>query len=428
MPHIDLIYFNAGGGHRAAAEALREVMSGEGSPWHVRLLNLFELLDPRDRFRRLTGLAPEALYNQRLARGWTLGMAQELKLLQAAIRLAQPQLVQRLQRHWQAAPPELAVSLVPNFNLALAQGLQAARPGTPFVTVLTDLADHPPHFWVERGAGQHVVCGTEHARQQARALGVPERQLHRSSGMILRPAFYRPPTVARTAARQALGLDEDTPAGVVLFGGHGSKAMLGIAERLPEVPLILLCGHHRALAERLRRQPAAAPRVVVGYTQDVAHYLRLADFFIGKPGPGSLSEALHCGLPVIVTRNAWTMPQERFNTDWVREQGVGLVLDRFAALPAAVAELQRRLPELAARVRRLDNRALFEIPQILAGILREHGGDRPGQPGRPLPELHAAAANDAHAGFTQPSPSRHAGVAHGSEHAAHAQGPAGLHA
>lgn len=370
MAHIDLIYFNAGGGHRAAAEALREVMSGEGSPWRVRLLNLFEVLDPDDLFRRFTGMAPEALYNGRLARGWTLGMAQELKLLQAAIRLAHPKLVQRLQRHWQQSAPDLAVSLVPNFNLAIAHGLQAARPGTPFVTVLTDLADHPPHFWVERDGGQHVVCGTDRAVQQARELGVDERRLHRSSGMILRPGFYRPLDGPRAEARRALGLDECTPTGAVLFGGQGSSQMLGIAERLPDVPLILMCGHNRALAERLRSQAAAAPRVIVGYTQDVAHYLRLADFFIGKPGPGSLSEALHCGLPVIVTRNAWTMPQERYNTDWVGEQGVGLVLNSFAALPGAVAELRRRLPGLVERVRRLDNRALFEVPQILAGILR----------------------------------------------------------
>jgi 1,2-diacylglycerol 3-beta-galactosyltransferase len=131
--------------------------------------------------------------------------------------------------------------------------------------------------------------------------------------------------------------------------------------------------------------------VVVGYTQDVAHYLRLADFFIGKPGPGSLSEALHCGLPVIVTRNAWTMPQERYNTDWVREQGVGLVLNSFAALPAAVAELRRQLPQFVERVRRLDNRALFEIPQILAGILRARD-----------PALaRVPAANDARAALVQ---------------------------
>jgi hypothetical protein len=80
MANIDLIYFNAGGGHRAAAEALREVMVGEGSPWRVRLLNLFEMLDPQHLFRRVVGMPPEDYYNRRLARGWTFGMAQELKL------------------------------------------------------------------------------------------------------------------------------------------------------------------------------------------------------------------------------------------------------------------------------------------------------------------------------------------------------------
>ena len=61
----------------------------------------------------------------------------------------------------------LVVSLIPNFNRALAESLALARPGVPFVTVLTDMADHPPHFWVEPGVAQHLVCGTAHALQQA---------------------------------------------------------------------------------------------------------------------------------------------------------------------------------------------------------------------------------------------------------------------
>jgi hypothetical protein len=396
MTHVDLIYFNAGGGHRAAAEALREVMQGDPSPWRVRLLNLFELLDPQQRFRRLTGMPPEELYNRRLARGWTLGMAQELKLLQAGIRLAHPQLAQRLQRHWERGAPDIAVSLVPNFNRSIAHGLRATGRDLPFVTVLTDLADLPPRFWIEPGTGQHVVCGTDRALEQARAQGVPETRLHRVSGMILRPGFYRSPAQPRADARRGLGLDEHTPTGVVMFGGHGSSAMLRIAESLPKVPLILMCGHNRRLAEQLRALPAAAPRVVVGYTTEVADHLRLGDFFVGKPGPGSLSEALHCGLPVIVTRNAWTMPQERYNTDWVAEQGVGLVLHSFAALPAAVTRLQTHLPRFLAQVRRMDNRALFELPPLLAaiaGAARQDaapGAAAVGHVGRP-----AVAANDA---------------------------------
>ena len=57
--------------------------------------------------------------------------------------------------------------------------------------------------------------------------------------------------------------------------------------------------------------------------------MHLSDFFIGKPGPGSISEALAMKLPVIVERNARTLPQERYNADWVLEKQVGLVVRRF---------------------------------------------------------------------------------------------------
>ena len=51
--------------------------------------------------------------------------------------------------------------------------------------------------------------------------------------------------------------------------------------------------------------------------------MQLADFFIGKPGPGSVSEALAMRLPVIVECNAWTLPQERYNAEWIVEKEVG---------------------------------------------------------------------------------------------------------
>jgi len=373
MTTVDLIYFNAGGGHRASALALQSVLREQGRPWDVRLVNLFEVLDPSGRFKRLTGKAPEDWYNQRLARGWTLGMAHELKILQGMIRLAHPTLVRKLRRHWQRTRPDLVVSLIPNFNRALYDSLADALPGVPYVTVLTDLADLPPHFWIERDQFQHVVCGTPRAVQQALAVGHSENRVHATSGMILRPEFYRPATLDRTAEQRRLGLDPQRPTGLVLFGGHGSKTMLGIAERLSDTQLILVCGHNQALAERLRAQPSTAPHVVVGFSTDIPAWMRLADFFIGKPGPGSVSEAVQLGLPVIVVNNAWTMPQERYNADWIREQRLGIVLGSFRAVDSAVAQLLNGIDGFRARVDRVQNRALFEIPDILAGVLRESG-------------------------------------------------------
>ncbi|HAX21686.1 MAG TPA: galactosyldiacylglycerol synthase [Hydrogenophaga sp.] len=373
MTTVDLIYFNAGGGHRASALALQSVLREQGRPWEVRLVNLFEVLDPSGRFKRLTGKAPEDWYNQRLARGWTLGMAHELKILQGLIRLAHPTLVRKLRRHWQRTRPDLVVSLIPNFNRALYESLIAALPGVPYVTVLTDLADLPPHFWIERDQSQHFVCGTPRAVQQALALGHSEDRVHASSGMILRPEFYRPATLDRAEEQRRLGLDPQRPTGLVLFGGHGSKTMLGIAERLSNTQLILVCGHNQALAERLRAQPSTARHVVIGFSSDIPAWMRLADFFIGKPGPGSVSEAVQLGLPVIVVNNAWTMPQERYNADWVREQRLGIVMGSFRGVDSAVAQLLDGLDAYRARVDRIQNRALFEIPDILARVLAESG-------------------------------------------------------
>jgi len=370
---VDLVWFNAGGGHRAAALALEEVIQAEGRPWQVRRINLTEVLDPSGLFKRMTGFEPEDLYNKRLASGFTLGLKQELKLLQGLIRAGHTALVQRLQRHWRATQPDLVVSLIPNFNRALHDSLAAARPGVPFVTVMTDMADHPPAFWAEPGTRQHLVCGSAHAVEQALAAGLPPGRVFRSSGMILRPGFHAAPKVSRSAARRLVGLDPVEPTGLVLFGGTGSRVMARIAERLPHTPLILLCGRNHPLADELRAMRHPARRVVVGHTPDVPHWMQLADFFIGKPGPGSLSEAVQMGLPVIVTRNASTMPQERWNTEWVRQHRVGVVLRSFTRVAEGVAQVIRELPELRANVCRLDNRAVFEVPQILERILREAG-------------------------------------------------------
>jgi 1,2-diacylglycerol 3-beta-galactosyltransferase len=152
--------------------------------------------------------------------------------------------------------------------------------------------------------------------------------------------------------------------------------MLEIARRLDvsglRLQLVLICGRNEGLARRLRELPRRIPIFVEGFTGEVPHYMRLSDFFIGKPGPGSISEALAMKLPALVERNAWTLPQERYNADWIVEQQAGLVLRSFRFIVQAVAELLQ--PENYRRFRAnaaaLENRAVFEIPDILEKILK----------------------------------------------------------
>lgn len=369
MTTIDLVYVNAGGGHRCAAVALETAIREQFPDWQVRLVNLFEVLDPQDIFRRTTGVKPEDYYNVRLARGWTLGLAQELRILQTLIRLSHKSLVSQLRRHWQATRPDLVVSMVPNFNRAMYQAAALANPGIPYATILTDLADFPPHFWIEPNHAQHFICGTPRAADQARAAVRDAAWVHETSGMIINPNFYRGLKLNRREEMLKLRLDPDRPTGLVMFGGHGSRVMRGISKRLDDVQLILACGHNAVLAGQLRNIRAAAPRLVVGFTSQISRYMQLSDFFIGKPGPGSISEAVQQGLPVIVVRNAWTMPQERYNTEWVEENALGVVLASFNAIRDGVAQVADHINLYRAGVSRMRNRAVFEIPEILERIL-----------------------------------------------------------
>jgi hypothetical protein len=379
---VDLVYFNAGGGHRAAALALERVILDQQRPWRVRLVNLMEVLDSEGLFKKYTGSAPEDFYNKRLARGWTLGMTQELKLLQGMVRLTHATLLKRLQQHWLRVgevEPDLVVSLVPNFNRALCESVQSALPGVPFVTVMTDIADLPPHFWIEPGPlsdqttrqTQHLVCGSARAVEQALAAGHAREQLTLASGMILRPEFHQPIDIDRAAELVALGLDPDRPTGVLMFGGVGSARMARISQALADVQLIVLCGRNDALASSIRAQTGVAPRAVLGFTHEVCRYFALGDFFIGKPGPGSLSEAVQMGLPVITFDNAWTMPQERYNAQWIRDAGLGLVLKSQRSLPAAVAQMTTQLSDFRTRVAQVRNRAVFEVVEVFADLLSQ---------------------------------------------------------
>lgn len=377
MQKIEFCFFDAGGGHRAAATALEAVARAQHRPWDVQLTNLQELLDQLDILKKYAGIRIQDFYNWMLRSGWTLGSEQLMRVLQIVIRLYHRPTVRMLEAHWRETQPDMVVSFVPHFNRALCESFGRAFPGRPFVTVLTDIADFPPHFWIE-WQPQYLVCGSDRAVAQAKSLGHPDERIFRASGMILNPKFYEPPVHDRLAERERLGLRRDVPTGIVLFGGHGSKVMLEIAERLArsslELQLIFICGKNEKLAAALLNGMPRLPRFVEGFTKKVNYYMQLADFFIGKPGPGSISEALAMGLPVIVECNARTLPQERYNCTWVLEKEVGVVLKSFKNIEGAVAKMiePATLARYRANAEALHNRAVFQIPDMLEKILEQH--------------------------------------------------------
>ena len=221
MTRLQFVFFDAGGGHRSAATALKSVIDSQGRGWKVALVNLQEVLEPLDVFRKITGIRMEDIYNNLLKRGWTLGSGLLVPPMHGIIRLYHQAQRRMLADFWRRTRPDLVVSLIPNFNRALFEGLRDADSAVPLVTVLTDLADYPPHFWMER-QDQYVVCGCEKAFEQAKGMGYrPERIFH-VSGMILRPRVLPTPPRPRRRARED-SASTRAATGLVLFGGQGSS-------------------------------------------------------------------------------------------------------------------------------------------------------------------------------------------------------------
>jgi 1,2-diacylglycerol 3-beta-galactosyltransferase len=376
---IDFFYVEAGGGHKSAAIALKSVIEKQHRPWDIRLRHLNDVLGPLDIFKRLTGSSTEDLYNLMLKKGWTALAVYLMPLLHGLIALMRPKQVALLADFWRRNPPDMVVSLIPHFNRSMFLALRQVSDRIPFVTILTDFADIPPRVWIER-QHQFVVCGTDLAARQAAILGHPPERVFRVSGMILRPSFYEFTAMDRASERRACGLAPDLPTGLVLFGGEGSRAIREIATQIGlsglRVQLILMYGRNEKLGAALRNLRLPIPFHVQGFTSEVPRFMQMADFMVGKPGPGSISEALAMKLPVIVDCNRSTMPQERYNAQWLLQNELGLVVKDWSEIAAVVRRLIEpgQLDRYRERAAAVDNRAVFEIPEILATIVGDRAG------------------------------------------------------
>ncbi len=377
MKKIHVVFHDGGGGHRNAAVALQTVISQQQRDWQIELIQFQDLTDRLDVLRKLTGIRIQQQYNIMLQKGWTLGSTQLLRVLQLTIRIFHKPLVNLLEKFWRENPADLLISVIPHFNRQICESWTKVYPGRPFVTIITDLADFPPRFWIEPIRDQYVIAGTEKAADQARAMGHDDAHTFLTSGMILRPDFYVQDDFDPVALRREMGLREGLTTAIVLFGGHGSKVMYDITEKLDAagllLQLILICGRNDALAAKLRARQWKMPVHVIGFTKEVHRLMRAADFLIGKPGPGSIAEAMVRKLPVLIECNAWTLPQERYNAEWVKEKGVGIVLKNFGDVVDGVKRMldPAALSEFRRNVIAQNNRAVFEIPEILARLLGE---------------------------------------------------------
>lgn len=383
MKTAHFLITDAGSGHRSIANALKDCLEQQDADWQISIINVYQTFWHDD---------SEGIYNKILAWGLTryywpwvvpLGRCKFSLYRKRWARLAQ---------QWLAAhPADLVVSFIPFVNPMLQAAARGALPGARFVTLLCDLVDLDGYYLLPQATFDphiHTICPSPRAVQQALKLGYRQQQITATSGLPLHPENYAPQPVQRDLECAKLQLDPALPVLLLCFGSRGTPEYEKIIQQLEALPvqIIAVAGRNSALEQRLKTKAAQHYRnrvLVLGFTDRLPYFMRLADVFIGKPGSTVYLAAMN-RVPVICELNRHTMLQERANAEFLQEFGMGATVDSFAnIMPAVQAMLEpATLARYRVRLATYDNQAVFEA----ANVLRQLALPQP-----PLLDSHARA-------------------------------------
>src|SRR3954470_378510 len=196
--------------------------------------------------------------------------------------------------------------------------------------VVTDFAFHA--MWLSRAFHRYFVALDE-TKAHLEALGLPEERIT-VSGIPIDRSFSGRLDLA--AVRRRYNLKPDRKTLLVSAGALGVGPAEEVVNRINQledkVQTIVVCGKSKELQSKLRRQLGRKPNYrVIGFTERMAELMQVADLFIGKPGGLTTSEALACGLPMVIVS---PIPgQEERNSDFLLETGVAIKCNDLVLLP-----------------------------------------------------------------------------------------------
>lgn len=370
--NVDIVFFDAGSGHRSAAHSLATALRQDHPDWRVRAVDLVDGVAGHHTFER-TARAGIAYFNWMLKRDRVFDLRGLIRLSLLCQDLVTPRGVRAAARFWADAPPDALVSVTPMYNELLYRAARHANPDVACVTIPVDFEEVMMRYWFTPRTPHHYLLASDRLYEQARAAGIGAERLHRLSGMVIDPLFYGPPPADVPAELAAAGLDPRLPTALVSFGGQGCTPVWDIAQQLSKTELrlnlIALCGRNRHLFDELNAWRAPYPTLVLAYApQPPVLYHHLADVVVGKPGTMTITEAMVTRTPLVALKSRGMAPVQRGNERWLTERGVGLVAPTVGDVGAAVERIVARPNAYQEAATRSAGRGVFEAAAIVAAL------------------------------------------------------------
>lgn len=342
MSKLLFLIADTGGGHRAAATAVeRQMAVTSPGEFEITILDPFTSAKPRV----IGGTA--GLYGPitRHAR-WLWGALYHSTNNRSAVALLDSTVLRSVTGAVTDAveqiDPDCIVSFHPLLNHVSVRAVRNRPRRAPVVTVITDLVDI--HIAWACPDVDAVVVPSPGGLDHCRRAGIPASRCHDFGLAVDRRFTELPGDPAGIAAiRGRLGLRPDAFVVLVCGGADGSGGLVKHARALAaaslDVDVVVICGRNQRARSALAglHTRSGRPVRVLGYVDNMAEWMRASDVVVSKAGPGTIAEALCCGLPLLLV---WYLPgQERGNVEWVVDIGAGRYVPHDDQLVDAVAEL-----------------------------------------------------------------------------------------
>jgi 1,2-diacylglycerol 3-beta-galactosyltransferase len=319
IPHILFLFSDTGGGHRSAVEAIIEAIHLEyGNQISTQMVDIIKQYGPPP-INKLPELYPQIV---RVPQAWHLGYRLSDGRRRARLITAStwPYVRRSIRSLIEENPSDLIVSVHPLATAPVLRALGWNRP--PFITIVTDLVTTHA-LWYHRRTDLCIVP-TEAARLRGLQNGLKPEQL-KIIGLPVANKFCQAPA-SHEALRDRYGWPLDRKLVLLVGGGEGmgplEKTARAIADANMPVALAVIAGRNQSLRARLEAEDWPIPVFVYGFVHDMPDFMRAADILVTKAGPGTISEALIAGLPMVIYSR---LPgQEDGNVTYVVSEGAGV--------------------------------------------------------------------------------------------------------
>jgi 1,2-diacylglycerol 3-beta-galactosyltransferase len=216
--------------------------------------------------------------------------------------------------------PDVIVSTNNMFPAPVNAVITVMELGIPAFTVVTDLVD--VHIaWFYDGADM-ILLPTRDTRRQALQNKIIERKLV-VTGIPVNPALSEE-TRSPAEIRSAMGWQPELTT-VLVVGSKRVNNLEGVLNVLNHsglpIQMTIITGGDGALYQSLLKVDWHTPAYLYDYVENMPDFLNSADCIISKAGGMIVTEAMACGLPMLLVDV--TPGQEEGNAEYVVRNGVG---------------------------------------------------------------------------------------------------------